>query len=47
MHYLGTTAARLKLKGIGGKLVSSGGACGSIRLNASNLTCSSFLGKFM
>lgn len=40
MHYLGTTAARLKLKGIDGKLVSSGGACGLIRLNAPNLTSS-------
>jgi len=38
MHYLGTTAARLKLKGIGGKLVSSGGACGLIRLTAPNIT---------
>ena len=38
MHYLGTTAARLKLKGIDGKLVASGGACGLIRLNAPNLT---------
>jgi len=38
MHYLGTTAARLKLKGIDGELVYSGGACGLIRLNAPNLT---------
>ena len=41
MHYLGTTAARLKLKGIDGKLVSSGGVCGLMRLNAPNLTSSS------
>ena len=40
MHYLGTTAARLKLKGIDGKLVSRGGACGLIRINATNLTTS-------
>jgi len=38
MHYLGTTAARLKLKGIDGGLVSSGGACGLIRFSAPNLT---------
>jgi len=38
MHYLGTKAARLKLKGIDGELVYSGGACGLIRLNAPNLT---------
>lgn len=37
MHYLGTTAARLKLKGIDGELVSSGGACGLIRINAPTL----------
>jgi len=42
MHYLGTTAARLKLKGIDGELVYSGGACGLIRLNAPNLTSLQF-----
>lgn len=39
MHYLGTTAARLKLKEIAGGLVYSGGACGLICLYATNLTC--------
>lgn len=35
---LGTTVARLKLKGIGGGLVNSGGAWGLIRINAPHLT---------
>lgn len=38
MHYLGTTAARLKLKEIDGGLVYSGGACGIMCINAPNLT---------
>lgn len=47
MHYLGTTAARLKLKGIDGELVSSGGACGLIRINAPTLPLPLIIGIVM